>query len=369
MRAHTDGLGPFFAALLLCGSATGCTSDKAASAQPSVTTSAGGTASGRGSDADLPEVLASIGDVRITMADVEVRAGEALEQNEVKYQLARHKLVEDALEAILRDSVLGAEAKKQGKTVDDLIEAEAGGSLEPSDVEVATWYQENRARTGNRPLETIRPQIAAHLRNQRRKAAIVKLEERLNQERRVVVNLQPYRLQIDNEGAATKGRADAPVTLVEFSDFQCPFCGRFYPTLKQLEKSYGNNLRIIYRQYPLTSLHPNAFKAAEASLCANEQGKFWELHDAMFEDQDRLAVKDLKETAGRLGLDRKKFEACLDTGRYTERVQQDLAEGTKLGVTGTPALFVNGVPLDGGAVSYEVASEVIDRELARTRPR
>jgi protein-disulfide isomerase len=251
--------------------------------------------------------------------------------------------------------------------VDQLVTAETGGPLEPTEAEIVAWYRQNKARTGGRSMEQIRPQITDFLRAERRKNASEKLEERLNQEQKVTVNLRPFRVELNNEGAPAAGPADAKVTVVEFSDFQCPFCGRFFPTLKQVQQNYGDKARIVYRQYPLTNLHPNAFKAAEASLCANDQGKFWEMHDAMFQDQGRLAVKELKASAGRLGLNQKKFDTCLDTGRHTEQVQNDMAEGSRFGVTGTPALFINGVPMEGGAVPYDVVAKAIEKELANTK--
>jgi protein-disulfide isomerase len=124
-------------------------------------------------------------------------------------------------------------------------------------------------------------------------------------------------------------------------------------------------VKIVYRQFPLTNIHPFAFKAAEASLCANEQGKFWELHDVMFKDQKKLGVGDLKESAKALGMDEKKFNTCLDSGRYVEQVQKDSKEAQRMGVTGTPALFVNGVMIDGGAVPFTVVEAAIQKELTR----
>jgi protein-disulfide isomerase len=341
----------------------GCSSQKAASAaQTQGPNDAATPASG-----DLPNVLATIGDEEITMADVRARVGDNLDQMEARYRQTQYKLVNNTLQEILRERVLLAEAKRQGKTADQLVAAEIGGSLEPSEVDIAAWYQENPSRTGGRALEQIKPQIADYLRNERQKQAVAKLEARLNEERKVSVRLEPYRLHLNNAGAPSMGPENAPVTLVEFSDFDCPYCGRFHPTLKRLSEKFGDQLRIVYRQYPIINLHPNAFKAAEASLCANEQGKFWEMHDLMFQEQGRLSVAELKVKAGRIGLDQKRFDECLNTGRFTEQVQEDQKEGGRAGVTGTPALFVNGVIVEGGAVSLDVVAQAIEKELARTK--
>lgn len=356
------GAGLLLGCLALSAGMNGCSKQKPAAAQSQ------GLNASPGADDGVPRVLATIGDEPITMADIRARVGDDLDQIETRYRRARHKLIDTTLQGILRDRVLLAEAEKQGKSVDQLIAAEAGGgTLEPTDVEIATWYQDNRTRVGARSLEQIRPQIADHLRSERRKEAMQTLEQRLNQERKVTVNLGPYRLSLNNERSPALGPANAPVTLVEFSDFQCPFCGRFFPTLKQLEQRFGDSLRVVYRQFPITNIHPNAFKAAEASLCAHEQGKFWQMHDLLFQEQNKLDVKDLRVKAGRLGLNQKKFDACLDSGRYVEQVQEDLREGNRIGVTGTPALFVNGVAIDGGAVAYEVAASAIEKEMARVR--
>ncbi|HEU4828538.1 MAG TPA: thioredoxin domain-containing protein [Gemmatimonadales bacterium] len=315
-------------------------------------------------DEAIPDTLASIGSEKVTMADVRSRVGTELDQMETRYRISRHALVEKTLRQLLQERVVLEEARKQGKSLEEMVVAEAGGA-EPSEVEIAAWYQENQSRVSGRTLDQIRPQIAELLRKERRVAALEAIEARMNRERNVTVHLQPLRLDVDDPAAPALGPANAPVTLVEFSDFQCPFCGRFYPTLHRLAGTYGDKLRIVYRQYPIASLHPNAVKAAEASLCANEEGKFWEAHDLMFQEQDRLTVRELKAMAGRLGIDRGKFDTCLDSGRYTEQVQNDLADGARFGVTGTPALFVNGIPIDGGAVPYETVVRAIDAELAR----
>lgn len=317
---------------------------------------------------DSQTVLASIGDEKITMKEVSARAGDELAKLETQYQLAKSRIIGASLDSLIRDRTVVAEAKKRGKSVDELVAAEAGPKgFDPSEAEIAAWYQENPSRVGGRPLDQLRPQISQLLRTEKQHAAERRLEDRIKAEHKVTVSYEPYRLQLDNSKAPTIGKSDAPVTLVEFSDFQCPFCKGMAPTLKQVSQKLGDKVQIVYRQYPLTSIHPFAAKAAEASLCANEQGKFWEMHDAMFEDQTKLAVKDLKATAVRLGMDGKKFDTCLDSGRYVEQIQNDLSEGQKVGVNGTPAVFINGVLLPGGSVPYATVEAAIQQELARMK--
>jgi protein-disulfide isomerase len=339
--------------------AAACTKESAAKSEP-VRTSAtndSGTA-----------VLATVGDEKITMSDIRDRAGDQLGELETQYQVMKSKIVSAMLDSILRDKTLTAEGKKSGKSVDEMIAAEAGpNGFEPSDAEITAWYNDNQSRVGNRPLDQLRSQIADLLRSDKRKAAEQRLQDRVNAERKVTVAYQPYRLHFENEKAPTFGKPDAPVTLVEFSDFQCPFCRAVAPALKQVKNKFGDKVQIVYRQFPIPSLHPNAFKAAEASLCANEQGKFWELHDVMFEDQNKLAVSDLKQTARKLGMDGKKFDACLDSGRYVEQVQNDQREGQRAGVKGTPAMFINGVIVDGGSVPFSVLEAKIQKELQRNK--
>jgi protein-disulfide isomerase len=166
------------------------------------------------------------------------------------------------------------------------------------------------------------------------------------------------------EGHPSRGPKEAPVTIVEFSDFECPYCGGLYPTLKQIEENYKDKIRIVYRQFPLNNIHPNAQKAAEASLCANEQGKFWQFHDAMFLDQKNLSVDALKAKAATLAMNTQTFSSCLDSGKHAAAIQESLSEGSKAGVDGTPALFINGRFL-GGNQPYEEIAKIIDDELLR----
>jgi protein-disulfide isomerase len=162
------------------------------------------------------------------------------------------------------------------------------------------------------------------------------------------------------------GRASAPVTLIEFSDFQCPFCQRVAPTLKRLRETYGDKVRIVWKDFPLTQIHPQAFKAGEAAHCAGDQGKYWEYHDRLFANQQALQPEELKKHATDLGLDGAAFATCLDSSKYGERVRDGVAEGTRLGVNSTPTIYVNGRQLSG-AQPYETFVAVIDEELARAK--
>lgn len=160
-----------------------------------------------------------------------------------------------------------------------------------------------------------------------------------------------------------RGNKDAKVTLVEFSDFQCPFCGRFKPTMDQAMKEYGDQIRLVYKHFPLDSIHPYARPAAEASECASEQGKFWEYHDALFTNQALLSNDYFGQLAKELGLDTNKFSSCVTSGKYQQRVEADYQLGLASGVQGTPHTLVNGIAISG-AESYAVVKARIDAALA-----
>ena len=187
-------------------------------------------------------------------------------------------------------------------------------------------------------------------------------------------NLKPQAWQPSSEGTGeiqefnitkndnVRGKFNAPITLVEYSDFECPFCGKIYPTFKKLLADYSGKVRLVYKHFPL-SFHPNAQKAAESAECASEQGKFWEYHDKIFENQSGgFSLSNFKQWAEDLNLDVNKFNDCLDSGKYASKVQADQADGQNRGVQGTPATFVNG-QLVSGAVPYENFKSIIDQLL------
>ncbi|MEZ4666487.1 MAG: DsbA family protein [Anaerolineae bacterium] len=174
---------------------------------------------------------------------------------------------------------------------------------------------------------------------------------------------QPINVSVDDD--PSWGPQDAPVTIVEFSDFQCPFCGRFHrETYDQLRKDYEGKIRFVYRDFPILSLHPNAEISAEAADCANEQGKYWEYHDLLLSNQDKSFPADLTHFASQLNLNMTAFGECTSSRRYQQEVATDVQDGQSYGVTGTPTFFINGQPLVG-AQPYAVFASAIDAELAK----
>ena len=167
---------------------------------------------------------------------------------------------------------------------------------------------------------------------------------------------------VANEEDHIRGNSEASVTIIEFSDFQCPFCARFHPTVKQILNDYPDQVRWVYKHFPLDSIHPEARPSAEASECAAEQGKFWEFADGLFENQSRLGSNLYKEIASDIGLDVSQFESCVSSRKYKDHVEADLQEGIKSGITGTPGSFINGEKISG-AVPYDSLKASVERAL------
>jgi protein-disulfide isomerase len=213
-------------------------------------------------------------------------------------------------------------------------------------------------------VESMREQIIRFLTDGPRRQKYQELITTLRNEADVKISLptppKPRR-NVEAKGPS-RGPADARVTIVEFSDFECPFCSRAHGTVEEVMRTYAGKVKLVFRQLPL-NMHPNAFKAAEASLCAHEQGRFWEYHDVLFKNREKLQVADLKQHATQLGIDTGKFNECLDSGKMASTVREDMKAAEAAGVNGTPAFFINGVFLNG-AVPIQDFKEVIDAELA-----
>ena len=347
-------------ALAAGGIALGC-------AAPPSPAGAQGAAEGSPSD-----VLATVQGDSITRGAVEKAAAEKLDnvrlqqlQCETKAKQQRHDVIATQARRMVQDRVLEAEAAKRGLSKEDLLATEIqgrAGQVTPEEAEA--FYQQNKDRIGNRPKEQVLPQISQYLAQQRQAQAYKDFIDQLESKYQVAYHLEPFRVDLEVAGEPARGGpADAPVTIVEFSDFECPFCSRVEPTLAQVRETYGDKVRLVFKQFPLTNIHSRAQKAAEASLCAQDQGKFWELHDAMFGDQENLEVADLEAKAKKLGLDTAAFKQCLESGSKAAAVTEDVRQGSVAGVAGTPALFVNGQLLSG-AVPYEKLAQTIDQELA-----
>ncbi|HEX9942387.1 MAG TPA: thioredoxin domain-containing protein [Thermoanaerobaculia bacterium] len=305
------------------------------------------------------QVLAVVNGKPITEADVRKSSEEQFKALEREYQQNLHQLLENSLQQAVQDQLLQAEATARGVTKEQLL-----AELKPAavtDADVDAFYEQNKAQIP-RPKEQVAAQIKSYLEQQGQQKSRQEFFSKLEDKYKVEYKLEPIRVDVAANGPS-RGPANAPVTIVEFSDFQCPFCSRLTPTLKQVEEKYGNKVRIVFRQYPLP-FHQNAQKAAEASLCAADQGKFWEMHDAMFANQQALGVDQLKAKAAELGLKADQFNQCLDSGKHAATIQADMKEGSAAGVSGTPAMFINGRFISG-AVPLEQVTMVIDDELRR----
>ncbi len=307
----------------------------------------------------LGRVLAVVNGKPITESDVRQSAADQFEAMEREHQQSVHQLIETSLEQVVQGRLLDAEAASRKISREQLL-----AKIKPAavtDADVDAFYKQNKAQIP-RPKREVGSEIKSYLEQLGEQQAKTDYLNKLQDKYKVEYKLEPFRVQVAATGPV-KGRTNAPVTIVEFLDFECPFSSGMSPTLQAVEKKYGDKVRVVCRQYPLSS-HPNAQKAAEASLCAQDQGKFWEMHDAMFADQKKLGVEQLKATAASLGLNTDNFNKCIDSGEKHAIIQADLKEGQAAGVSGTPAIFVNG-RFFSGVVPMEQLTTVIDDELRR----
>jgi protein-disulfide isomerase len=309
------------------------------------------------------DTLAEVDGVVITSEEVEKPLATQLSKLEEQiYNLKRQRV-----EALINEKLLAKEAAKRRTSVPALIDAEVTSKVGlVTEQEIEKFYQENRGQLKGEE-SSVREQLRGHLQNQKLAAKREEFLKSLRAQAKVVVNLKPppvLRVTVSVDGAPSKGSAKAPVTIVEFSDFHCPFCRRVIPTLTQLESKYRDKIKLVFRDFPIESLHPGATKAHEAARCANEQGKFWAYHDKLFAGPAKSSPETFKGFANEVGLDVPGFETCFDSGKYQAAVKKDIEEGNRLGVTGTPAFFINGRILSGNQ-PLEAFARIIDDELSR----
>jgi protein-disulfide isomerase len=289
---------------------------------------------------------------QVTLAEVDNSVAKEL------YQLRRQ-----AVETMVLRNLVLADAAKAGKNEDDFLQAKAAELVQaPTDEEIKQVYEANKEAFGERSFDDVKPMIVSRMRQEKEKESLIAYFDSLKKGAGVKITLPEPRVAVAATGPS-KGPDGAPITIVEFSDFQCPYCAQARKTADQAVTAFAGKVRLVFRPFPL-SFHDKAQKAAEAGLCAHEQGKFWELHDWMFEHQDKLEPASLKESAKTLGLDAARFDGCLDSGKMADKVKDDMKAGQEAGVTGTPAFFINGRMI-GGNQPFEKFKELIEEDLAR----
>ena len=310
-------------------------------------------------DASGSEVVARIGGEEITLSQLDAEAAASLIDARQKMYEARR----NALETMISESLLEEAAKAKNQTTEEFLAAEVESKVTAAtDAEVEAFYAEKQGQIRG-TLDQAREQIRKYLTDQRKQTEFKTLLDGLKAAKGVEVLLDPPRIDVPTGDSPRFGNPDAPVQIVEFSDFQCPYCTRGASTLDEVKEAYGDKVTVVYRHFPL-SFHKEAHKAAQASECANDQSKFWEYHDLLFANQRALTEPDLVSYAEQLSLNMGDFTECLNSGKHAATVDEDMAEGAAVGMQGTPGFFINGRFLNG-AQPFEAFKEIIDAELAR----
>ena len=318
--------------------------------------------------ANPDQVVAEVAGKTITLKDVDAKWEEFDAAERARIIQAMYQNRRNMIELLVGDQLIANAAKAAGQSVDAFVEAEGAKRLPAvSEADIAQFYEQNlKDRAPGRTLDQLRGDIKSYLESRRRQQARAMLVDELKAKSgaNVKVMLDPPRYVVPTTGEdPVRGNASAPVTIIEFSDYQCPFCARVNPTLAKIRETYGDRVKIVFKDYPLPN-HPQAPKAAEAARCAGDQQKYWEMHDAMFANQRALEVPSLKQTARAIGLNGAAFDQCLDSGKWQATIRAGSALGDEMGVNSTPTLYVNGrVVL--GAVPFDNFKTIIDEELAR----
>jgi len=292
-----------------------------------------------------------------------IRASEAFRQVkprifELEDELYRTK--EQAINEVVEQRLLEAESKKQNLPVDQLVQKEVGGPDTVADKDIEEFLTSKGLTLSDPRIrkDDVREYLKYRKQFDKRQTYLTKLKAGANVKLKITEPVSP-KVIVSTDGYPSWGNAKAPVTIVEFSDFQCPFCSRAIPIVDRIKKEYGpDKVRIVFMDMPLPA-HPRANPAALAGHCANEQGKFWELHDVMFKNQAKLEDKDLEEHAKSIGLDMAKYSDCFSKKKYQDAIEKSKKEAEKAGIQATPSFLINGVLLQG-AQPFEKFKEKID---------
>jgi len=277
--------------------------------------------------------------------------------------LQEYDVKSKALENLVNQKLLESESQKTGTPTGKLLEQEADSKVtEPAEAELQALYIVQKEQLG-KSFDEIRPQLQRLLKQAKVQQARQHYYKRLRDQAGVSIFLQKPKVEVAYDPARLRGSPKASVVILEFSDFQCPYCQAVEPTLKKLLAKYEGRVSLAYRDLPLREIHPQAELAAEASRCAAEQGKFWEYHDLLFQNQNKLNREGLVEQARNLKLDDKQFDSCLSSDKYKAQIEQDRQLGLKAGLTGTPGFFINANMMSGD-LPQETFEKFIDGELA-----
>jgi len=306
--------------------------------------------------ADSSGVLAEVGGQKLTAEFLQEKESGKLLQARYQYYMNERK----ALEELIDDQLLTNEAQAKGLTVDQLLDKEVYQAVkDPTEDQLQVYYEGIDTKES---YDEVRTQVLEHIRETRRNKAKAAYIDGLRKKANITVLLMPPAVEVDIAGSYVRGARDAEVTVVEFADYECPYCIQVNPHIQELKKEYGDKIAIVFKDMPLP-MHHKAQKAAEAARCAGEQGKFWEYHDVLFYSGGTLTVPQLKEHARVLKLNGEQFDQCLDNGEMAAAVKKDFEEGKSMGLTGTPSFFVNG-HFFSGAVDYGLLKQMVEQQLA-----
>ena len=292
---------------------------------------------------------------KLTFGDVERKHyGAVFQANNAFYQ-AERKAIDD----FIGDYVVERQAKREGLTVEKLLEKHAAELMpkDPSEEALRLYYE---ATQSPQPYEEMRKPILDHIREGRMNKAKAAYIASLRANAKVAVRLAAPRITVSLKNTPVRGDAKSPVTIVEYADYECPYCQQAQPTLDKIFSEYEGKVAFAYKDVPLP-MHAHAQKAAEAALCAGAQGKYWEFHDVLFSEK-KLDIPELKESATALKLDAKAFDTCLDSGAKADLVKASADEGHSLQLEGTPSFIINGRFFKGG-MTYEQLKAVVEEEL------
>jgi len=286
--------------------------------------------------------------------------GQLLQLKNQEYEL-RMKALTD----LVNRRLLDAEATDKGVSVEDLLERSVRNGLQWNVSELEGFYLA-RKDSFKKPLDEIRPQVERAFLQAKREQAREDYIDQLRQKADLTILLSRPKPEITADPSRLRGDPNAPVTIVEFADFQCPYSQSMQSVLKEILTRYRGKVRLGFRDFPVREIHPQAQRAAEAARCAGEQGKFWDYHDLLFAGHARLDSDALQEHARAVGLDMKEFSECLTNGRFKEQIDNDVNLGKAFGVTGTPTIYISG-SVTTGLQPAEALEKIIDSELAEAK--